>query len=176
MEKIHRRSKGGTLGAIHKGMTLDQRMKQSCGLAEIRGIEFDLTKGRERVDYSRMQQGRISYALQAAATSGDNPLVHLIDANEQTTDNISSVPHWLSHGLETGQFFEQRFILVDQLIHKVVCTLLKRFRPRTLLHNMRHVLADLAAVQPDLHRCRHKCIKLVLTDVLSFDLQRHVVW
>ena len=102
MEKIHRRSKGGTLGSIHEGVTLNQRMKQSRGLVEIRGIEFDLTKGRERAGYSRMQQGRISHALQSAATSGDDPLVDLIDPNEQTTNNLGSVPHWLYHGLETG--------------------------------------------------------------------------
>ena len=65
-------------------------------------IEFDLTKSCERAGDSRMQQSRISYALQAAATSGDDPLVDLIDSNEQTTDNIGSVLHWFYHGLEAG--------------------------------------------------------------------------
>jgi len=66
---------------------------------EIRGIEFDLTKGHERAGHSRMQQGGISHALQAAAASGDDPLVDLIDPHEQTTDDIGFVSHWLCHGL-----------------------------------------------------------------------------
>jgi len=77
-------------------------MKQSRGFVEIRGIEFDLIKGRERAGDSGMQQGSISHALQSAATSGDDPIVDLIDPNEQTTDNISSVPLWFCHGLEAG--------------------------------------------------------------------------
>jgi hypothetical protein len=40
---------------------------------------------------------------------------------------------------------------------------------------MRHILADLAAVQPDFYRRHHKRIKLLLTDVLGFDLRHHFV-
>ena len=61
------------------------------------------------------------------------------------------------------------------LIYKIVCALLKRFRPRTLLHNRHHVLADPTAVQSDLHRGHHKCVEVLLADVRSFDLYRYVV-
>jgi hypothetical protein len=103
-------------------------MEQGRGLVKICGVEFGLAKGCKRSSYSRVQQGGISYAFQPAASSGNDPFMDLIDANEQTTDDLSRV----SHGLEAGQFFEQRFVLVDQLIHKLFCTVLKRFGPRVL--------------------------------------------
>ena len=99
MEKVHRRSKGRMLGAVHEGVTFDQRMQQRRGLVEIRGIEFDRTKGRERTGHSRMQQGSISQALQATTASGNDPLMDLTHPNEQTTDDIGGVSHWLRHGL-----------------------------------------------------------------------------
>ena len=38
-----------------------------------------------------MQQGSISHAFQATTASSDDPLVNLIDPNEQTTNDIGFV-------------------------------------------------------------------------------------
>jgi hypothetical protein len=74
-------------------------MEQGRGLVEICRVEFDLAKGHKRSSHSRVQQGSISYALQSAATSGDDPLVNLVDAYEQAPDDIGIVSIWLCHSL-----------------------------------------------------------------------------
>jgi hypothetical protein len=72
---------------------------ESRGLVEICWVEFDLAKGRKRSSHSRVQQGGISYALQSASSSGDDPLVDLIDTHEQAPNNIGIVSTWLCHSL-----------------------------------------------------------------------------
>jgi hypothetical protein len=59
-----------------------------------------------------VQQGSIAYAFQSAASSGDDPLVDLIDAHKQAPNDIGIVSIWLCHNL----YSMIKFFVLDGLL------------------------------------------------------------
>jgi len=71
-----------------------------------------------------------------------------------------------------GQFFEQRSILIDQLIDEGNRTFLESIGPQGLCLFSRCPTSS----QPGLHCCYQKGVQFLFTDMFCFQLQRDFLW